>query len=101
MIFASATQVSAVVTYELAGFLFSGADVFVRYLGQTSNAVHVNVATTAPGLFTANSSGTGPGAILNSNNSLNSPANPATKGDTVVVYLTGKARRPRPVLRAR
>lgn len=88
MIYASASQVSAVVPYELK--LFTTATVLVRFLGQTSNGVPVNVGTTAPGLFTANSSGTGPGAILNSNNSYNSPANPATPGDAVVVYLTGE-----------
>lgn len=90
MIYASATQISAVVPYEVAGFVFSGTDILVKYLGQTSNAVHVNVATTAPGLFTLNSSGTGPGAILNGNGSVNSSSNPASKGDTVVLYLTGE-----------
>ena len=50
----------------------------------------MNVVTTSPGLFTANSSGTGPGAILNSNNSVNAPSNPATRGDIVVVYMTGE-----------
>jgi uncharacterized protein (TIGR03437 family) len=48
------------------------------------------VATTVPGLFTVNASGTGPGAILNSNSSPNSPANPAARGDVVVVYMTGE-----------
>ena len=90
MIYASSTQVSAVVPYELAGYVFTGADLEVRFLGQTSNAVHVNVTTTSPGLFTLNSSGTGPGAILNSNGSVNSPSNPSAKGDIVVVYLTGE-----------
>lgn len=88
MVFASATQISAVVPYEVAGF--ATADVLVKFLGQTSNAVHVNVATTAPGLFTQNASGKGPGAILNSNNSLNSPNIPAAKGDIVAVYMTGE-----------
>ena len=88
MIYASGTQVSAVVPYELAGF--ATANVQVKFLGQTSNAVPVNVATTAPGLFTLNSSGTGPAAILNSNNSINSPTNPANRGDTVVIYMTGE-----------
>ena len=37
-----------------------------------------------------NGLGQGPGAILNSNNSLNTAANPATKGDTVVLFLTGE-----------
>jgi uncharacterized protein (TIGR03437 family) len=88
MIYASASQVSAVVPYQLK--LYTSATILVKYLNQTSNGVGVNVATTTPGVFTANSSGTGPGAILNSNLSVNSPANPATRGDTVVVYLTGE-----------
>jgi uncharacterized protein (TIGR03437 family) len=92
MIYASASQVSCVVPYELA--LFTSATVLVKYQGQSSNGVLLNMATTAPGLFTLNSSGTGPGAILNSNNSVNGPGtgatSPATRGDTVVVYLTGE-----------
>jgi uncharacterized protein (TIGR03437 family) len=88
MIYASATQVSAVAPYEIAPLVT--ASVFVRFLGQTSNGVTVNVATTSPGIFTLNSSGTGPGAILNQNLSVNSPSNPASRGDTVVVYLTGE-----------
>ena len=88
MIYASASQVSAVVPYEIKQFV--SATVLVKFLGQSSNGVVMNVATTVPGVFTLNSSGTGPGAILNSNASTNSPANPATRGDTVVVYLTGE-----------
>jgi len=88
MIYASATQVAAVVPYELK--LFTSATVVVRFLGQTSNGVSVNVATTQPGIFTANASGTGPGAIANSNGSPNSASNPATRGDTIVLYLTGE-----------
>ena len=88
MIYASATQVSAVVPYEIKQFL--SANVVVKFLGQSSNGVPVNVVTTSPGLFTANASGTGPGAIANSNASTNSPSNPAARGDVVVVYLTGE-----------
>lgn len=47
-------------------------------------------AATAPGIFTANSSGNGPGAILNSDASSNSPANPAARGDAIVLYMTGE-----------
>jgi uncharacterized protein (TIGR03437 family) len=50
----------------------------------------MNVATTAPGLFTFNSSGTGPGAILNSDLGVNAPTNPAARGDIVVIYMTGE-----------
>jgi len=89
MVFASNTQVSAVVPYEVAQ-LHGSQPVVVRFLGQTSNAIGVQVAPTAPGIFTANASGTGPGAISNQNYSANSPSNPAAKGSTVAIYMTGE-----------
>jgi len=46
MIFVSNTQISAVVPYELAQF--TSATVQVKFLGQSSNGVFVNIATTAP-----------------------------------------------------
>lgn len=88
MIYASSTQVSAVVPYEIIGS--SNLTVQLRYLGQASNSFPVTVASTAPGLFTANGSGKGAGAILNQDNSVNSPGNPAIKGNYVVLYLTGE-----------
>jgi uncharacterized protein (TIGR03437 family) len=88
MIYASNTQVSAVVPYEVARFL--SATILVQYLGQSSNGISAAVAPTAPGIFTANASGTGPGAILNANLSQNSPGNPANKGDVVAIYMTGE-----------
>jgi uncharacterized protein (TIGR03437 family) len=86
--YVSATQVNAVVPYEIAP-LVSGS-VLVKYLGQTSNGVTVNIATTSPGILTFAGTGTGPAAALNSNNSVNAPSNPASRGDTVVFYLTGE-----------
>ncbi len=88
LIYVSSTQVSAVVPYAVA--IFQTAQVYVTFLGQSSNAMQEAVATTAPGLFTANASGTGPGAILNQNLSVNSPSNPAAPGSVVVLYLTGE-----------
>jgi uncharacterized protein (TIGR03437 family) len=64
--------------------------VWIKYLGQTSNGYPLTSATTAPGLFTQNASGSGPGAILNQDNSVNGPGNPAAKGSIVQVYLTGE-----------
>ncbi len=91
MIYASGTQVSAVVPYEIASPVFRvSPSVQVKYLGQTSNGVQVTQVASVPGIFTANASGSGPGAILNSNNSVNSPSNPANKGDIVVIYMTGE-----------
>jgi uncharacterized protein (TIGR03437 family) len=88
MIYASSTQVSAVVPYEIAPI--ASPSVWIRYVGQTSNAYQLISATTAPGLFTQNASGSGPGAILNQDFSLNGPGNPAAKGSIVMVFLTGE-----------
>lgn len=84
MVFASATQVSAVVPYEVKGQL--SANVQVSYQGQTSNGSNLQVAATAPGIFTANSSGTGPAAIIYPNPTLAS----ATRGDVIAFYMTGE-----------
>ena len=63
MVYASNTQVSAIVPYEVEGF--PTATWQFRFLGQTSSPVTLNTVATAPGVFTANATGTGPGAILN------------------------------------
>jgi uncharacterized protein (TIGR03437 family) len=93
MVFASNTQVSAVVPYEIcASSCGPGtiAQVIVKFLGQSSNGIPTPVAATTTGIFTANASGSGPGAILNANLTANSPGNPANRGDTVAIYLTGE-----------
>ena len=74
--------------YEIAQF--TSANVLVKYLSQTSNGIATPVSTTMPGLFTQNASGTGPGAILNQDGVPNAPSNPATRGNIIVVYLTGE-----------
>jgi len=88
LIYVSSTQVSAIVPYAMA--IYQSATVLVKYLGQTSNGVSETVATTAPGIFTANASGTGPGAIGNQDFSPNSPTNPAARGSVITLYLTGE-----------
>jgi len=47
---------------------------------QTSVAYQLSLAAAAPGLFAQNASGSGPGAILNQDNTLNGPGHPAVKG---------------------
>jgi uncharacterized protein (TIGR03437 family) len=88
MIYASRTQVSAVVPYEMASV--ANASVWINYAGETSNTYQLNLASTAPGLFAQNASGSGPGAILNQDNSLNGPSHPAAKGSIVQMFLTGE-----------
>jgi uncharacterized protein (TIGR03437 family) len=87
--YVSATQINCVVPYEFAA-VASGAYVQVIYQGQSSNTYPLVQASTAPGIFTANSTGTGPGAILNGDNTYNSSSNPAPKGSTVQIFMTGE-----------
>jgi uncharacterized protein (TIGR03437 family) len=47
------------------------------------------VQPATPGIFTLDSSGSGPGAILNEDFSLNSSANPALRGHIIAIYCTG------------
>ena len=88
MIYASNTQVSAVVPYEMA--FVNNSPVSIEYAGESSNSDQLTVAAAAPGLFAQNSSGSGPGAILNQDNSLNGPSHAAAKGSIVQVFMTGE-----------
>ena len=88
MIYASSGQVSAVVPYEMASV--ANPSVGIEYSNRTSNAYPLTTAARAPGLLTQNSSGSGPGCILNQDYSLNGPKNAAAKGSIVMVYLTGE-----------
>jgi uncharacterized protein (TIGR03437 family) len=88
LVYVSDTQIAAMAPYALAGK--SAALAQVTYAGQTSNGVTLPVALTVPGIFTADASGAGPGAIANADFSLNSPQKPAERGATVVLYVTGE-----------
>ena len=63
MIYAEAGQVACVVPYEVSGK--STTQVQVSYQGNLSNSVAEPVAGMVPSVFTANSSGSGQGAIIN------------------------------------
>ncbi len=55
----------------------------------SSNTVTVPTAATSPGIYSIDQSGTGSGAIEHANGSVVNAANPASPGETVVVFLTG------------
>jgi uncharacterized protein (TIGR03437 family) len=88
LIYVSATQVNLIVPYEMAG-RFQTTMTITRG-GVTSNAVQLRVTDTAPGIFTANASGQGQGAILNQNNTINGPGSAAPKGTVISIYATGE-----------
>ncbi len=88
IVYTSANQVSAVVPYTMAGQ--NSVPLVVSYNGQRTAPVNVSITDTAPGLFTANLSGKGNAAVLNQNGSVNSAANPAHRGEIIVLYATGE-----------
>ena len=62
----------------------------VEYNGTRSAPVTLNVTGSVPGIFAADATGKGQGAILNENVSLNNAATPALAGSIIVFYATGE-----------
>jgi uncharacterized protein (TIGR03437 family) len=58
--------------------------------GQILASYPVQMGVASPGLFTANSSGTGPLAALNEDNSLNTAGNPIARGQVIQLFGTGQ-----------
>jgi uncharacterized protein (TIGR03437 family) len=89
VIYASATQTSVMVPYGVAGR--SATNIVVEYLGVQSNPVPFVVVGAAPGIYTLNTSGSGPGAIINQDGlTVNAPNTPEKRGNVISVYMTGE-----------
>lgn len=89
LIYTSASQLGVIVPYSVAG---ASAQVVATFNGVASQAFTVAVANVNPGIYSLASSGQGQGAILNfaaGNYTINSTSNPAPRGSTVIIYLTG------------
>jgi len=86
--FAGSGQINAAVPYEIAGL--SSVHVQTTFAGVSSESATLAVGKTAPGIFTANGSGSGSGAILNHDGSPNTTANPEPRGGIIVVFATGE-----------
>lgn len=84
--FVSANQMSVLVPFATSG---TSAEIVVRNGTQESNRVTVPVSRTSPGIYSQPQNGIGPGAVLKSDFSLLTSANPARRGDTILIYLTG------------
>jgi uncharacterized protein (TIGR03437 family) len=87
LLYVSATQINAIVPYEVAGS--ANANIQVTYQGLAGGTLAAPVQTATPGLFSLDKSGSGPGAILNQDYSVNSGTNPAARGTAILIYCTG------------
>jgi len=88
LIYAGAGQVNAVVPYEVASD--TSAMVVVVYQGNASAPFAIPIAAARPGIFTHSGGGTGQGAVLNQDQSVNSASSPAARGSWIAIYATGE-----------
>ena len=89
IIYASAGQTSVMVPYGVYGR--TTTNIVVEYSGVQSTALTYNVALSAPGVYTLNQQGTGPGAILNQDGvTVNSVTSPEKRGNVIAIYMTGE-----------
>jgi uncharacterized protein (TIGR03437 family) len=84
-------QISVIVPYAtaVASSGTSYAQIQVTNNGTASNTVTVISNATSPGVFSSQQNGIGTAAVLHADFSVVTAANPAKRGETVLVYLTG------------
>ena len=88
LLFVSALQVNAIVPYEIAGQPL--ANVVVQFGGSTSAALQTSVVDTRPAIFSLSQGGSGQGAILNQDYSVNGANQPAPKLSVIQIFATGE-----------
>jgi uncharacterized protein (TIGR03437 family) len=87
ILYANASQTAVVVPWEIAGS--TSASVVVTYKSQTTPAISIPVAASAPGLFTSAESGSGEVVAFNQDGTVNSTSNAAARGTVAVLFATG------------
>jgi uncharacterized protein (TIGR03437 family) len=87
MLYAGSGQINVVAPFELAGK--TSTRIQVWYQGIPSAIVPMQVSLASPGLFTQDGSGEHASATLNSDGTLNTPAQPAPAGSVVALFGNG------------
>ena len=80
-------QISIIVPFVTKTYSFATVQVINN--GSKSNPITLYTATSAPGVFSTSQNGVGPAAVTHANGAVVTAANPATAGETLVVYVTG------------
>ncbi len=86
LVYVTPGPAGAIVPYSLG----KGATVQVVAGALRSNKMRLEMEPSAPGIFTADSSGSGQAAALNQDNRVNSEANPAPPGSVIQIFATGE-----------
>jgi uncharacterized protein (TIGR03118 family) len=91
MLYASASAVAVMVPYEVSGATTNVSLSFVNtFNNQTPAAVPIQVAASAPGVFTSDASGSGAAVAINQDGTVNTAVNAAARGSVVLLYATGE-----------
>jgi uncharacterized protein (TIGR03437 family) len=88
LIFVSQGQINAIVPYQAAGQ--TSVPVVVTSNGTAAATFTVPIVATAPAIFSLTESGSGQGAILNQDASVNGASNPAAPGSIISIFATGE-----------
>jgi uncharacterized protein (TIGR03437 family) len=84
LLYVQSSQINAIAPWEIAGKTTS--EICVTYRRAMTNCIETAVVGAAPGVFVA---GTGYAAVVNEDQTINSPDNPAPAGSVVSIYATG------------
>jgi len=88
IIYTRNTLVSVMVPYELTGRVSS--NMVVTYNGVSSTPLQLRLVDSAPGIYTLTQTGSGQGAILNQNGTVNGTGNPEVAGNYIQIFGTGE-----------
>jgi len=92
LLYAGPGQVNAIVPFEVAGQQLTAMQYQYNFPMNPlsfANTVTLPVTSAAPAIFSLAENGSGPGAILNQDNSINSASNPAPAGTEIQIFGTG------------
>jgi uncharacterized protein (TIGR03437 family) len=89
LLYLSATQINAIAPYELATKRNQFVQVQVVYNQVPGNVLYKIVNLTNPGIFSFDD-GSGQGAILNQDGTVNGPSNAAARGTFIQIFATGE-----------
>jgi uncharacterized protein (TIGR03437 family) len=85
LLWAGPNQINAIAPFGLAGK--TSTQLVVSYLGAPSPPTTLAVGTAAPGVFTY--AGKTQAVAYNQDGTLNGPSNPAARGSTMAIWMTG------------
>jgi trimeric autotransporter adhesin len=87
LLYAGPSQINAVVPYAVSGN--AATQMQILFQGKSVGTLSLPVVPAVPAIFTLDSTGVGPGAILNQDMTVNSTNNPAARGSVISIFATG------------